>query len=112
MGKKNPPESNGTTICRCEEISDKEIIELIRQGYTTLNEIKKATRAGMGLCQGKICTVLIQRLLARERGHDPKDLRPPTFRPPVRPLPLGVFREHPMDSPPSEKIKDKPTRKR
>ena len=85
-----------TIICRCEEVWEREIVEAIRKGLITTNEIKKATRAGMGLCQGKICVKLIERIIGRETGQPPETIQPPTVRPPVRPLPLGMFREHPL----------------
>jgi bacterioferritin-associated ferredoxin len=89
-------ESMDTIICRCEEIAEKEILEAMQKGLVTLNEIKKATRAGMGLCQGKICMKLIERIVTREKGIAPQELPPPAFRPPVRPLPLSAFKEHPV----------------
>ena len=93
--RKSNSELSETIICRCEEIREKEIIEAVHLGLKTLDEVKKATRAGMGLCQGKICTKLVERIMAREGKISPKDLIPPSFRPPVRPLPLGEFREYP-----------------
>lgn len=93
--RKSNSKLSKTIICRCEEVYEKEIIEAVHLGLKTLDEVKKATRAGMGLCQGKICTKLVERIMTREADLSPKDLIPPSFRPPVRPLPLGEFREHP-----------------
>ena len=42
-------------ICRCEEITEDEIIKSINDGASTVDEVKKFTRAGMGLCQGRTC---------------------------------------------------------
>ncbi|WP_369294201.1 (2Fe-2S)-binding protein, partial [Klebsiella pneumoniae] len=44
-----------TIICRCEDITWGEINKQLDKGYTTLDEIKRLTRAGMGPCQGKTC---------------------------------------------------------
>ncbi len=55
-------------ICRCEKISEAEIVEAIRRGATTIDEIKHYTRAGMGRCQGGFCTPAILKILARETG--------------------------------------------
>ena len=41
-----------TIICRCSDVTLKEIRELIKDGYVTFDEIKRITRAGMGPCQG------------------------------------------------------------
>jgi sarcosine oxidase subunit alpha len=54
-------------VCRCERISAGEIRELIRKGYTDINEIKTVLRAGMGSCGGKTCFSLIKRIF-REEG--------------------------------------------
>ncbi len=58
----------GSIVCRCEQVSEAEIVEAIRKGHTTLDGIKFYTRAGMGRCQGGFCTYRILRILARETG--------------------------------------------
>jgi glycerol-3-phosphate dehydrogenase len=55
-------------VCRCEAVSEAEIVEAIRKGHTTLDGIKYYTRAGMGRCQGGFCTYRVMRLVARETG--------------------------------------------
>ena len=78
-------------ICRCEEITRGEIKEAIRNGITTLNGVKRVTRAGMGLCQGQTCQRLVTQILAGELGISPAHVEPTTARAPVRPLRLSVF---------------------
>ncbi len=78
-------------ICRCEEITKKEIKAVIRSGINTLNGIKRVTRSGMGLCQGQTCQTLVTRILAEELGIHPSKLEPTTARAPVRPVRLSVF---------------------
>jgi glycerol-3-phosphate dehydrogenase len=58
----------GHVVCRCETVSEGEIIEAIRHGATTLDGIKFRTRAGMGRCQGGFCTPRVVKILARELG--------------------------------------------
>ena len=58
--------SFGEIICRCEKVSEAEIVEAIRKGATTLDGIKFRTRAGMGRCQGGYCTLRILKIMARE----------------------------------------------
>lgn len=82
---------NVRIVCRCEEVSRGEIIEAIRGGAITLNDIKRRTRAGMGLCQGKACCRLIQRILAQETGRGVEEILPFRHRPPVRPIPLQTL---------------------
>jgi glycerol-3-phosphate dehydrogenase len=55
-------------VCRCETISEAEVIEAIRKGHTTLDGIKFYTRAGMGRCQGGFCTYRLLAIIARETG--------------------------------------------
>lgn len=82
-----------TMICRCEEIMESEVLAAIRAGARTLDDVKRRTRSGMGLCQGKTCQRMIARLLARELGCSPASIAPPSARPPTRPLPLSAFCE-------------------
>lgn len=58
----------GNLICRCEKVSEAEIVEAIRRGHTTLDGIKYFTRAQMGRCQGGFCTYKIIKLIMRETG--------------------------------------------
>ncbi len=58
----------GHVICRCETVTEGEIVEAIRRGATTVDGVKYRTRAGMGRCQGGFCTPRVVRILAREIG--------------------------------------------
>ena len=58
----------GDIVCRCERVSEAEIVKAIRAGHTTLDGIKYSTRAQMGRCQGGFCTYKIIRILMRETG--------------------------------------------
>jgi len=80
-----------TVVCRCEELTLGELRELIRQGYRTPDEIKRVSRAGMGPCQGRTCRLLILQEAAKMTGVPPADIPVPTFRPPVKPIPLGLM---------------------
>jgi len=62
----------GHTICRCEKVSEAEIVEAIRRGATTLDGIKFRTRAGMGRCQSNFCGPEVAAILAREL-HQPNE---------------------------------------
>jgi len=63
---KNP--RYGHAVCRCETVSEGEIVEAMRHGATTLDGVKFRTRAGMGRCQGGFCTPRVVKILARELG--------------------------------------------
>jgi glycerol-3-phosphate dehydrogenase len=55
-------------VCRCEHVTEAEIVSAIRRGHLTLDGIKYATRAGMGRCQGGFCTYRIMKIIEREAG--------------------------------------------
>lgn len=55
-------------VCRCENITEAEIIDAIKDGHTTLDGIKFATRAGTGRCQGGFCTSRVMEIIQRETG--------------------------------------------
>ncbi len=78
-------------ICRCEEVTQGEIEAAIREGARSVNEVKRWTRAGMGLCQGKTCRRLVERIVAQETGQKPEEIQPSTHRPPTRPIELEVL---------------------
>lgn len=58
--------SYGRIICRCELITEGEILDAIRRGARTLDGIKFRTRAGMGRCQGGFCTGRCMELISQE----------------------------------------------
>lgn len=60
----------GNIICRCEMISEGEIIDAIKRplGAKSLDGIKRRTRAGMGRCQSGFCSPKTMEILARECG--------------------------------------------
>ncbi len=73
--KENP--SYGQIVCRCEEITEGEILDAIHRplGATTLDGIKRRTRAGMGRCQAGFCTPKTMEILAKELQLELKDIR-------------------------------------
>ena len=62
--------SYGRIICRCESISEGEILDAIRSNprANDIDGVKRRTRAGMGRCQGGFCAPYVMELIARERG--------------------------------------------
>jgi len=78
-------------VCRCEEVTVGEIKEAIAQGATNVVGVKRRTRAGMGLCQGRTCERLVQQILAQELGIPLEETGNVSTRPPVRPITLGAL---------------------
>ncbi len=60
----------GRIICRCETISEGEILDAIRSNppAVDIDGVKRRTRAGMGRCQGGFCGPYVMELIARERN--------------------------------------------
>jgi bacterioferritin-associated ferredoxin len=85
-------------VCRCMEVTDKEIREAIRLAasigsISIQDQVKKLTSAGMGLCQGRTCQQLIERLIFEETGKTPNELPPMSTRPPTKPIKLVTLGE-------------------
>lgn len=66
--RENP--AYGQIICRCEQVTEGEIIDAIRRplGARSLDGVKRRTRAGMGRCQAGFCSPRVLEILARELG--------------------------------------------
>ncbi len=66
----------GRIICRCEGVTEGEIVEAIHQNpkATTVDGIKRRTRAKMGRCQGGFCTSYLTEILARELGVSEEEI--------------------------------------
>ena len=58
----------GNVVCRCENVSEAEIVQAVRLGHYTLDGVKYFTRAQMGRCQGGFCTYKIIKIIMRETG--------------------------------------------
>jgi glycerol-3-phosphate dehydrogenase len=61
----------GHMVCRCEKVTEAEILEAIRRGADTLDGVKHLTRAGMGRCQGGFCGIGVLNHLAGQLGISP-----------------------------------------
>ncbi len=90
-------DEKGTIICRCEEITQEEIVNAILEGHTTIKSIKRATRAGMGFCQGRTCESLIRDIISSVTGTAKEYILPDTARNPVEPIKLIKLAETPLD---------------
>ena len=98
-------------VCQCEEVTARDILEvrpprylgwtqplrnsadlagLLGNGAPNADQVKRLTRAGMGLCQGRRCREQVAALLALGTGAGLEDVPLATYRAPVRPLPLGL----------------------
>jgi NAD(P)H-nitrite reductase large subunit len=80
---------NKILACRCMEISEHSVRDAIRKGANTVDAVKRATMAGMGLCQSKICFNIIARLISEETKIPLPQIRPMKIRIPVRPVKIS-----------------------
>lgn len=67
----------GRIVCRCEEITEKEVIDALSNplGAKTLSSIKYRCRAGMGRCQGGFCTQHIVRIMEEQFNMYVKNIK-------------------------------------
>lgn len=67
----------GTIVCRCETVTEGEILDAINRplGATTLDGVKRRTRAGMGRCQAGFCSPKTMALLAEKLGIKINEVR-------------------------------------
>ena len=101
-----------THICQCEEVSladllgvrpprylgrdqpaqqARDLTSLANEGRINQDQVKRLTRAGMGPCQGRRCREQIGAALAEATGVALSAIPLPSYRAPVRPLPLAAF---------------------
>ncbi len=78
-----------TIICRCEGVTIGKVKEFMAKTGGSLTELKPS-RLGMGPCQGRVCEPIIRELL-NLWGRTPAECGELHLRPPIAPIPLGVF---------------------
>jgi glycerol-3-phosphate dehydrogenase len=64
----------GHIVCRCEKVSEAEILEAIHRGADSMDAVKHLTRAGMGRCQGGFCGISVLNHLAQHTGLAPAQI--------------------------------------
>jgi len=81
-------------ICRCQDVSEEEVVEVIKKyDLRSVDEVKRMTRAGMGHCQGKTCRSLVEQILKREQKERAIIDIQPTSRPPTKAVSLKKYAE-------------------
>lgn len=100
-----------TIVCQCEEVTVADLLgvqpphyldrppamqarslkSLLADGPVNQDQIKRLTRSGMGVCQGRRCRDQVAMMLAVESGTELSALPLATHRAPVRPLPLKII---------------------
>ncbi len=101
-----------TLICQCEEVgvadllglkpprylgcgqvagAARDLLAFAAEGQLNQDHVKRLTRAGMGACQGRRCREQVGAVLAAATGTPAGAIPLPSYRAPVRPLPLSAF---------------------
>ena len=83
--------SRKAVVCRCEDITEEDVLKAIDEGYTDIEELRKKLRIGMGPCQGRVCIQLVKKILEKKTGKKIPDELLPTSRPPIIPVSLGTI---------------------
>ena len=73
----NPPEAEEYLICRCEEVTLSEFARVIDMGVRRPANLRRFTRTGLGLCQGKACTETLIETLSGMTGMEVEGLGSP-----------------------------------
>jgi NADPH-dependent 2,4-dienoyl-CoA reductase/sulfur reductase-like enzyme len=81
--------SGETIVCRCEEITARQIDDAVALGCPGPNQMKTFLRCGMGPCQGRLCGLTVTELIAKGRGVPPEAVGYYRLRPPVKPITVG-----------------------
>jgi len=80
-----------TILCRCEDITMGQVKDAIAAGCRTPVAVKRATRTGMGICQGRICTPVLYEIIGTITRTPIHELKPLSVRGPVKAIPLEVL---------------------
>jgi len=83
-----------TLICRCENITMGTIKKAIQQDFTTSGGLKKATRCGMGRCQGRICGPVIVDIIMALTKKAPEAIGPTLSRAPVKNVAIRSYQPY------------------
>ncbi|HET8996494.1 MAG TPA: (2Fe-2S)-binding protein, partial [Acetobacteraceae bacterium] len=80
--------SGDTLVCRCEEVTARQILDTVKLGCSGPNQMKSFLRCGMGPCQGRLCGLTVTELIAQARGMTPGEIGYYRLRPPIKPITL------------------------
>ncbi len=82
-----------THVCRCESVSKAALATAISDGATTIGQLKRDTRAGMGPCQGRYCGPVMARMIADHTGRPIDEDSYFAPRSPARPIAISAIAE-------------------
>ena len=83
--------SRKSFVCICEDVTDKDLRDAVREGFDDIQTLKRYSTFSMGPCQGKMCQAAAVAIAARETGRSIQETGSITGRPPVQPVSLGAL---------------------
>jgi thioredoxin reductase len=83
--------SPDTVVCRCEEVTKGTLDAALAGGAQEIGAVKRATRIGMGRCQGRYCAPALAAYLSEREGRVPEDLSFFAPRVPIKPVDIGTL---------------------
>jgi len=75
-------------VCRCRDVTERDIRSAIREGYDTIELLKRKTKIATGTCGGRTCLPIVAGILAEETGKEIRKLELPRGRAPIIPVPM------------------------
>ena len=78
-------------LCRCENVTLADLHQMLDEGMTSMQEIKKKCRCTMGPCQGRTCKELIAKEIASYLHISVDELDVPIRRVPITRITFGIF---------------------
>jgi sarcosine oxidase subunit alpha len=87
----SPGEDGKKILCLCEDVTEKDVLNAVKEGYDEIELLKRYTTVSMGPCQGKVCSVTASALCSRATGQTVLREGMTTMRPPATPISLGVL---------------------
>ncbi len=86
-----PGEGSKKFVCFCEDVTHKDVIDAVSEGFDDIQTLKRYSTISMGPTQGKICSVNAIKILAQETDRTIAETGTTTSRPPFTPVKLGVL---------------------
>ncbi|SDZ07954.1 (2Fe-2S)-binding protein [Thermoactinomyces sp. DSM 45892] len=81
--------NEGFIVCRCEEVTGKQLEDAYLSGAITSRQLKMKTRVTMGACQGRVCRQLVNLWLSKKDPSADKGVEPLSYRAPIRLVTFG-----------------------
>ena len=90
--------ADATIVCRCEEVTARQVRDAVARGCTGPNQVKAFVRCGMGRCQGRLCGLTVAEIIADTRGVAPRTVGYYRIRFPAKPITLAELASMPQSA--------------